>query len=195
MKIIYLLITFLISTFLVPTIATAVTLDDLKLMDPLTASQVLDQLSNKAPENVSRAEQADEWVTLAERLGKALSSLAREAGVALNEFVKTPVGVITITVLLWKTIGVSIVAGLIWALSLSLIIWSFRNFHVPAKNKVIVRNSEGKAITEDGKPKEKIEYIKRYEFSSSDARVGSAFAHVAMFIMINLMLILVIAFS
>lgn len=194
MKKIYLLITFLVGMFLVPTTATAVTVAELNKMDPITAAQVLRQLGGSGKTTAS-VEKADEWVTLAERLGKALASLAKEAGVALNEFVKTPVGIITVTVLLWKTVGVSMVAGLIWVVSLCVIIWSFRAFHVPIKAVGVVRDADNNPIVEDGKVKEKTEYIKRFQFTSDDARAGSAWAHGALFIIINAMLIVAIAVS
>lgn len=193
MKRIYLLVAFLVGMFLVPATATAITLEELNKLDSTTAAQVLSELNRE--EAATTVEKADEWISVAERLGKALESLAREAGMALNEFAKTPVGIITIAVLLWKTIGVSIVAGLVWALSLSIIIWSFRTFHVPVKNKVVVRDKEGAPIVENGKPKTEVTYV-LYEFNPlKDSRAASAVAHAAMFVVINMMLIIAIAVS
>ena len=197
MKRIYLLITFLIGMLLVPITTTAeITKLDLEMLDPDTAAQVLRELSdrNKKAEIVPpTAETVDKWVGLAERFGKALASMAKEAGIAVNDFVKTPVGLIAVGILLWKVVGVSMVAGLIWAVTLVVLIWSFRKFHVPIKNVVVVRDENGHPLMEDSKVVTEVNYIKGYIFKSDDARVGSAWAHVVMFALTNAVLIITVA--
>lgn len=47
----------------------------------------------------------DEWVTLGERIGKIMGGAAREVGIAVNDFVKTPVGQLTMFLIVWKVMG------------------------------------------------------------------------------------------
>ncbi len=189
MKKVYLLVVFLIGMFLVPVTATAiVSREDLTTMGPEVAYEVLLKESKVLlKESKKESLSPNEWVGLAERLGRALSALAAETGMALNEFAKTPVGILAIAILMWKTIGVSIIAGLVWVVSLIVIIWSFRHFHVPAR---VVDQ-----IKEDGKIIQRAKYEPRYAFFSNDAKSTSACAHTAMFIAINIMLIVAIALS
>ncbi len=184
MKRIYLLVAFLVGMFLVPATATAITLEELKKLDYTTAAQVLSELSKE--EEASTAEKADEWVSLAERLGSALSALAKEAGVALNEFIQTPAGMITVAVLLWQVIGGSIISALVWVVSMTVLIWSFRKFHVPVRTEVVVRDGNGKPIMEDDKVKTELTYVRKYIFNSDDARSVSAVMHGFMFLAMNI---------
>lgn len=199
MKRIYLLVAFLVGMFLVPiTTVAEITKYDLEMLDPDTAAQVLRELSdrNKKAEVVPpTAETVDKWVGLAERFGKALATMAKEAGIAINDFVKTPVGLIAIGILLWKVVGVSMVAGLVWVVTLVVLIWSFRKFHVPIKTVVTVWDGDHNPVMEEGKVVTEDKYIRGYTFSSNDARVGSAWAHGGMFVLINIMLIVAVATS
>lgn len=47
----------------------------------------------------------DEWVTIGERIGKIMGGAAREVGIAVNDFVKTPVGQLTMFIIVWKIMG------------------------------------------------------------------------------------------
>lgn len=47
----------------------------------------------------------DEWVTIGERVGKIMGGAAREVGIAVNDFVKTPVGQLTMFLIVWKVMG------------------------------------------------------------------------------------------
>ena len=58
----------------------------------------------------------DEWVGVGERIGKMMGGAAKEVGVAVNEFIQTPVGKMTMAIVVWKTIGgplVHLVGGFI----------------------------------------------------------------------------------
>lgn len=48
------------------------------------------------------------WAQVAEGFANAMGAAARQLNVSVNEFIKTPAGLITIGVILWKVIGVSI---------------------------------------------------------------------------------------
>lgn len=48
------------------------------------------------------------WAQVAEGFANAVGAAAHQLGVSVNDFIKTPAGMITIGVILWKVIGVSI---------------------------------------------------------------------------------------
>ena len=57
----------------------------------LSASPNKDQ--PPAPKNTaSTAEDVDKWASVGEKLGKSIATVAREAGIAVNEFASSPVG-------------------------------------------------------------------------------------------------------
>ena len=48
----------------------------------------------------------DEYVAVGERVGKMMGGAAKEVGVAVNEFINTPVGKWTMFLIVWKYMGV-----------------------------------------------------------------------------------------
>lgn len=60
--------------------------------------------------NVSEGvrKEAEEWGQLGSNMGKAIVSAAKEIGVAANEFAQTPLGKITVAVIVFKLIGVQL---------------------------------------------------------------------------------------
>ncbi len=48
---------------------------------------------------------AKEYVQLGEMIGKAFGSCAKELNVQVNDFITTPAGMLTISIICWKTIG------------------------------------------------------------------------------------------
>lgn len=77
-----------------------------------------------AKNNTPSAKSVEEWVEVGSNIGKGLAGAAKEVGVAVNDFVKTPVGQITAAVILWKFIGSAIV-HLIGGLVVLLSGWAF----------------------------------------------------------------------
>lgn len=62
---------------------------------------------------MSNAEAVDKWVDTGERIGRMFQGAAKEIGVAVNDFVKTPVGMMTMGVIVWKYMGKDILQVLI----------------------------------------------------------------------------------
>lgn len=59
-------------------------------------------------------EKIDKWVNVGERIGKMMGGAAKEVGIAVNDFVKTPVGQMTAALIIWNYIGsalVHVIAG------------------------------------------------------------------------------------
>ena len=79
------------------------------------AKMVADNAS--APTDVRAAAHVKEWVDIGTAIGSGLASSAKELGVASNDFIKTPVGKLTATVIIWHFLGstvVHLVAGTLW---------------------------------------------------------------------------------
>jgi hypothetical protein len=69
--------------------------------------------------------QINEWVMLGENLGKALGGAAKELGVQANEFAKTPLGLISVLLIVWHFMGgvvMHLVGGVILLLATTLFI-------------------------------------------------------------------------
>ena len=69
--------------------------------------QIEKQASPLAPiaNLVPTPEKVDEWSEVGTKVARGLASAAKEAGVAVNEFSKTPVGMITSGIIIWKIMG------------------------------------------------------------------------------------------
>lgn len=50
-------------------------------------------------------EKLSSWTTVAEGFSKAIGAAATQVGVSVNEFIKTPAGMITVAVIVWKAFG------------------------------------------------------------------------------------------
>ncbi len=68
--------------------------------------QIEKMKSSKMPETIENAERWAEW---GQGIGKAISSTAKELGVAVDEFSRTPVGQITMAVIVYKVIGKEVI--------------------------------------------------------------------------------------
>ena len=68
--------------------------------------------------SVPDVEKLDQWATVGTKVGQGLAAAAKEVGVTVNDFAKTPVGKLTAFLIVWNFIGaqlVHIIGGiLIW---------------------------------------------------------------------------------
>lgn len=65
---------------------------------PNTIEKVVDKVT-------PTAEGADKWLTVGEKFGKMMGGAAKEVGIAVNDFVKTPVGMMTAGLIVWHYTG------------------------------------------------------------------------------------------
>lgn len=84
----------------------------------LAASPNKDQTPG-APKNATpTAEDVDKWASVGEKLGKSIATVAREAGIAVNEFASSPVGKFSLFLIAWSVLGNSLLhvigAVMIW---------------------------------------------------------------------------------
>jgi hypothetical protein len=122
--------------FTIPTFA-AVEVDTRGLTDAQKATlvQQAEQMKNDTKAVVSDpgkvAEVAEKWANIGERFGKMLGSAAKELGIAANDFLKTPVGMMTATVIVFHYMGGPIihlsVGLLLMIVGLSLMTWIARS--------------------------------------------------------------------
>jgi hypothetical protein len=70
--------------------------------------KMAEQMKQSAPA-ITTAEKVDQWVNVGERIGKMLGGAAKEVGLAVNEFVKTPVGMLATGVIVFNYIGGAVI--------------------------------------------------------------------------------------
>ena len=66
-----------------------------------------------ASESSTATQWATDMATVAESFARAIGIAARELGVAVNDFLNTPAGVLTAVVIIWKVIGADVVTILV----------------------------------------------------------------------------------
>lgn len=79
------------------------------------------------PKPTGTAETVNEWIQVGQGVGAGLASAARELGIVANEFAQTPVGQITIALIIFKVAGgdlIQLFIGLLWYFTL-VPIWFF----------------------------------------------------------------------
>lgn len=151
---------------------------DTDQLDATTLTQVL-QAKKKASETKVTVDNVKEYVTIGKEIGMAIAATCKELSVEVNQFVKTPVGKITMALIVYKVVGEKlwdIVGGTLAWIIITIIIWrSFRHFHM---NERVVDKSD--------KQKPLIEYVPRYVFNDRDYRPWSVFVHVVAFVAITI---------
>ncbi|MBI3572177.1 hypothetical protein HY091_01415 [Candidatus Kaiserbacteria bacterium] len=160
---------------------TTVTIDLTKL-DDVTRNAVIAAI--KADQAVAQpvvsANTARQWADVGQNIGNAIAETCKALSIGVNDFIKTPAGILTIAMLFFYLFGGSLWAvvggSLVWVVLGSVIWKSFSIFHRPQK-----------LMDKDGK-----QHFEIYEFHSNDARVVSVVAHVASFIVLSVIMIVII---
>ncbi len=192
----FILTTIILAVLLIPVTAladeTTVTID-LSKLDPAQATAVLEAkkkieaLSQPVVEVVN-TEKLNEWADVGLKVGQALSSICKELSIGVNDFIQTPVGKLTMVLIVWKVVGIelwNIVGGItVWVAMMSLVWYSFRFFHMTKKITTY----------DHGNPKmvARVDYVRRYIFESKDAKVGSTCAHVIIMVIVTIVCLSII---
>ena len=114
-----------------------ITTVDLSKIDPEVAAQVLREIQKtREPEKpLVTASEAKEWAEVGAQIASGIAATAKGLSLEANEFIKTPVGKLTFFLIAWHFFGAqlwSIVGGIIiWVVLSTIILWSFRKFHLP----------------------------------------------------------------
>jgi hypothetical protein len=92
--------------------------------------QIADASSKNKDAVVPSEEKVEKWVKIGSQVGQGLAGAAKELGVAVNDFSKTPVGQLTMMLIVWHMVGgvlVHIFGGLlIMVVGLSFIYFMFK---------------------------------------------------------------------
>jgi hypothetical protein len=114
-----------------PVYAGTISKDDMDLtglseIDKATVIQQIEKLKEaKVAKPVVSAEEAKEWVSFGTEIGRGLADTAKELGVAANDLLTTPVGMLTAGLIVWHIAGndlVGVVFGVMWLICFS-IVW------------------------------------------------------------------------
>ena len=96
--------------------------------------KVAEQMRKQQESPEAIVEKVDKWVDVGERFGKMMGGAAKEVGIAVNDFVKTPVGMMTAGLIVWNYMGnmiVHVTVGLmILFTTFSLLAWYSRRLRI-----------------------------------------------------------------
>lgn len=113
----------------------------LEILSKIAAAKVASPTATVA--NVSETDRTElsEWGDLGAGMGRAAVAAAKEVGVAANEFVQTPLGKVTMAVVLYKVIGrdvVKLTAGsIVFVVFMSIAVWFMRRWRgLPSRYEV-----------------------------------------------------------
>ena len=67
--------------------------------------QIADASSKNKEVTVPSEEKVEKWVKIGSQVGQGLAGAAKELGVAVNDFAKTPVGQLTMALIVWHMMG------------------------------------------------------------------------------------------
>jgi hypothetical protein len=125
-------------------------------------------------------DEAKKWTNIGKGLGDAISSTCKALSMSVNDFIKTPAGLLTVAMLVLYLFGHtiwSIVGGSIIWLVLGLVIWkSATKFLIPVR-----------LTSADGE----ITFLHPYDFASTEARVMCAVAHAGTFLLLSVMMLII----
>lgn len=76
-----------------------------EILKNITDKVVATQTAQIAATDLSNPAKLNEWVDLGKNIGLAFGGAAHELGIAANDFVKTPVGLLTIGLIVWHFMG------------------------------------------------------------------------------------------
>lgn len=101
-----------------------------QVADTAATKNIFGQNSESTDERVER------WVNIGTKLGQALGGAAKEVGVAVNDFAKSPVGQLTTVLIVWHMIGAQLIhvfgGIMIWVIGFAMINYVF-NRSYPTK--------------------------------------------------------------
>lgn len=97
-----------------------------------TPNLVQDLAATAAADARNAPEKVDQWLNIGERIGKMIGGAAKEVGVAVNDFVKTPVGLTAMALIVWHYMGgviVHVFGGLlVMAVGLGFVVYFFQRY-------------------------------------------------------------------
>jgi hypothetical protein len=162
-----LFLTLLFALLLAPSLVLAgntIDKDDLSGFNSLTdlqKAEIAMEIAQKAESNTTHVasitdkvtsvdpEAVDEWVELGAKVGKMLGGTAKELGIAANEFATSPLGFVTMSLIVWNYAGEQLyefVVGSLWFL-IMLPLWTFLFFKIAFRT---LKYEDVKKVKNDG---------------------------------------------
>lgn len=78
-------------------------------LDESQKAEIIKQIADASSKNkevaVPSEEKVEKWVKIGSQIGAGLAGAAKELGVAVNDFSKTPVGQLTMMLIVWHMVG------------------------------------------------------------------------------------------
>lgn len=165
------------------TINTSDLTDAQKAQLALEAAQMAEQ-NNATPQPLVEDREVQKWTEVGAGIGQALAGTARELGVEVNNFANTPVGKLSVFLIVWHFFGTTflqVFGGLLLlSISIPIWIWSFR------KNVVKGQLNEEREYENDKGKK-----VKEVSYCYNESKAEWAVWHYVMLAIIFLIWILV----
>lgn len=107
---------------------------DVSGLTPQQTAALSEQINNMKTDSADKlVSKVDKYVDVGERIGKMMGGAAKEVGVAVNDFVKTPVGLMTAGLIVWHYMGGMMVhvvmGGVMFATTFGLLFWYSRRLY------------------------------------------------------------------
>ena len=101
----------------------------------MVAEKAAEKSSGTVPQ-LDTPDKVEKWVKIGSNIGQGLAGAAKEVGVAVNDFATTPVGQMTMALIVWHMIGAQLIhvfgGILIWIVGISIIRHTIRRAY-PSK--------------------------------------------------------------
>lgn len=123
-----------------------------------------------AADPATAVEKASEWVELGEAIGSGLAAAAEKTGQVVNDFAKTPVGKLTMVLIVYKVMGgdvIQFIVGMLF-LSISVPFWARSIWNTTRSTVTITYHENGKRQDVKKEP---------YRLHASEATLGTWALH------------------
>lgn len=163
---------------------------DLSKLDSQSRNSVIDANQKVAESPALTVENLDKFKAYGIVISTTLKEVCQTLNIEVNNFIKTPVGILTTGLIVYKIIGKDIIHAVyvicLCTFLFALLLTSFFIFHIPKKTQETVANKADTAT------KTSIKYIQRYEFSSDEAKLVSVIAHIVGFAAVVIIALVVV---
>jgi hypothetical protein len=153
---------------------------DLEKLGPQSRDAVLNVVASSQDTNIIQKVMSNpgQLTSFAKELGGAVAEVCKALNVGVNDFVKTPVGILTTGIILYKVVGRDIIhytiGSLFFLITLTLWLFSWQRSHTCERIVTKIDQIGNKVRVID------VKYVPRHTFHDSDARSISAGLHVTM---------------
>lgn len=165
----YLIALLLILSLQIPAFAATANVNGLTDEQAAELELMGERMKSNTVESIPNAEKLSQYAELGEQIAKAIGAAAKECGVAVNEFVETPVGKLTTFIIVYKLIGRDMM-HYVCGVGFFFVVW-FALSRICGKRgfkKEIVYNEQGKkskVLYNDFKDKDERDYFENWRIA------------------------------